>query len=190
MLKSIAFATIVIVMMMLVCEPVQAQTPVSILVQQTQSEIQQLRMDVGNLKRENQQLRMDVGNLTTENQQLRSQVNQLRSEVSYLGSQLTQTPASKSVQPSQSEIQQLRTDVGNLKTENQQLRSQVNQLQNQVGYFDSQLSNKPEVGLVLFLFGTVCALWAQNTRRNPWLWFFLGFFFHVITVLFVLSKNS
>jgi hypothetical protein len=45
-------------------------------------------------------------------------------------------------------------------------------------------------GAVLFLFGAFCALWAQNTKRNPWLWFFLGLFFNVITVLVLLAKNS
>jgi hypothetical protein len=45
-------------------------------------------------------------------------------------------------------------------------------------------------GAVLFLFGAFCALWAQNTNRNPWLWFFLGLFFHVITVVALLAKNA
>lgn len=54
----------------------------------------------------------------------------------------------------------------------------------------SNKSDVPGAGAVLFLFGAFCALWAQNTRRNPWLWFFLGMFFHVITVLFLLAKNS
>ena len=45
-------------------------------------------------------------------------------------------------------------------------------------------------GLVLFLFGAFCALWAQNTGRNPLLWFFLGAFFSVVTVLVLLGKNS
>jgi hypothetical protein len=45
-------------------------------------------------------------------------------------------------------------------------------------------------GVVLLLFGAFCALWAQNTNRNPWLWFFLGLFFHVITVLVLLAKNA
>jgi hypothetical protein len=44
-------------------------------------------------------------------------------------------------------------------------------------------------GMVLFAIAGFCALWAQNTRRNPWLWFFLGLFFHVITLLFLLAKN-
>ena len=45
-------------------------------------------------------------------------------------------------------------------------------------------------GAVLFLFGAFCALWAQNTGRNAWAWFFLGLFFSVITVLVLLSKNA
>jgi len=47
-----------------------------------------------------------------------------------------------------------------------------------------------DAGVVVWLFGAFCALWAQNTRRNPWLWFFLGLFFSVITVLVLLKKNS
>lgn len=46
------------------------------------------------------------------------------------------------------------------------------------------------VGGVGFLFGAFCALWAQNTHRNPWLWFFVGLFFNVIAVLVLLYKNS
>jgi hypothetical protein len=45
-------------------------------------------------------------------------------------------------------------------------------------------------GLIAFLFGAFCALWAQNTRRNPWGWFFLGLFFSVITVFVLLWKNA
>lgn len=45
-------------------------------------------------------------------------------------------------------------------------------------------------GAALFLFGAFCALWAQNTGRSAWLWFFLGLLFSVITVIFLLYKNS
>jgi hypothetical protein len=45
-------------------------------------------------------------------------------------------------------------------------------------------------GGVLFLFGVFCALWAQNTNRNPWLWFFLGVIFSMIAGLVLLWKNS
>jgi hypothetical protein len=45
-------------------------------------------------------------------------------------------------------------------------------------------------GAALFLYGVLCALWAQNTGRSAWLWFFQGIMFSVITVLVLLSKNS
>jgi hypothetical protein len=46
------------------------------------------------------------------------------------------------------------------------------------------------VALVNFLFGIFCAYWAQTTGRNPWLWFFLGFFFAPITGLVLLNENK
>jgi hypothetical protein len=47
----------------------------------------------------------------------------------------------------------------------------------------------PSAG-VLFLFGAFCALWAQNTNRSAWLWFFLGLLFSVLAVLVLLAKNA
>ena len=46
------------------------------------------------------------------------------------------------------------------------------------------------MAFVLLLFAFFCALWAQNTSRNPWLWFFLGLVFSIITAFVVLHKNS
>jgi hypothetical protein len=40
------------------------------------------------------------------------------------------------------------------------------------------------------LAGAVCALWAQNTGRNAWLWFFGAFLFSFFALLFMLHKNS
>jgi len=51
-------------------------------------------------------------------------------------------------------------------------------------------ANYASVALVHFLFGIFCAYWAQTTNRNPWLWFFLGFFFAPITGLVLLHENS
>jgi hypothetical protein len=45
------------------------------------------------------------------------------------------------------------------------------------------------IGLVLLLFGGFCALWAQNTGRSAWLWFFLGLIFNVFAMVVVLAKN-
>jgi hypothetical protein len=45
-------------------------------------------------------------------------------------------------------------------------------------------------GALVLLFGAFCALWAQNTGRNAWLWFFLGVMFHVVAVAVLLVKNA
>jgi hypothetical protein len=77
-------------------------------------------------------------------------------------------------------IQQLESDVNRLKSENRELKRTQSKL----------LEDSGNVGVVLFLYGVFCALWAQNTRRNAWLWFFLGLFFNIITVLVLLNKNA
>ena len=46
-----------------------------------------------------------------------------------------------------------------------------------------------EVGIG-FIIGVICALWAQNNRRNAWLWFFLGIIFAPITLCVILAKNG
>lgn len=67
----------------------------------------------------------------------------------------------------------------------------INRLENRVDRLEhtiAQIGN--DQGLTLILFGAFCALWAQNTGRSGWLWFFLGLFFSIITVLVLLWKNS
>jgi hypothetical protein len=66
----------------------------------------------------------------------------------------------------------------------------VTQLEGRVSTLEQKIRNAGDAGLVLFLFGAFCALWAQNSGRSAWLWFFLGLLFSVITVLVLLSKNS
>ena len=44
--------------------------------------------------------------------------------------------------------------------------------------------------MVWFLFATFVAYWAQTTKRNAWLWFFLGLLFAPVTGLVLLYKNS
>jgi hypothetical protein len=76
------------------------------------------------------------------------------------------------------------------------MRGRLDQLERRVTPLEqrpptvTQITQNQSAGGVLFLFGAFCALWAQNTQRNAWLWFFLGLCFSVITVLFLLSKNS
>lgn len=73
-------------------------------------------------------------------------------------------------------------------------RQSVQDVEGRVVTLERQVADLAEesapVGLVLFLFGAFCALWAQNTGRSPWLWFFLGVFFSIFTVLSLLHKNA
>jgi hypothetical protein len=66
----------------------------------------------------------------------------------------------------------------------------VDQLERRITTLEKRIQQAGDQGLALFLFGTFCALWAQQTGRNSWLWFFLGLFFSIITVLVLLSKNA
>jgi cation transport ATPase len=56
-------------------------------------------------------------------------------------------------------------------------------VEHRVSHADAMIS----VGLVA---AVICALWAQNTARNPWLWFFAGLFFSAIALLVLLYKNA
>ena len=68
--------------------------------------------------------------------------------------------------------------------------SRLDKLERKVSYLEYQVSSNGAVGLAVFLCASFCALWAQQTGRNAWLWFFLGAFFNFITLLVLLHKNS
>ena len=55
---------------------------------------------------------------------------------------------------------------------------------------DDRVKKLASDGAVIFLFGAFCALWAQNTGRSAWLWFFLGLLGSIVTVIVLLVKNS
>ena len=67
------------------------------------------------------------------------------------------------------------------------LQSRVERLEREV---ENLTDEGVRTGALAFLFGAFCALWAQNTDRNPWLWFVLGAVFSVVTVVFLLVKNA
>ncbi|HEX2100140.1 MAG TPA: hypothetical protein VHF69_05735 [Candidatus Synoicihabitans sp.] len=71
-----------------------------------------------------------------------------------------------------------------------QVEPRTAQIEQRVSALERTTRNAGGAGVAVFLFGAFCALWAQNTGRNSWLWFFLGLFFSVITVLVLLAKNS
>jgi hypothetical protein len=66
----------------------------------------------------------------------------------------------------------------------------VTQVEERVSKLESRVQQLGGEGLALFLFAAFCALWAQNTGRSAWLWFFLGLLFSAITVLVLLSRNA
>ena len=79
---------------------------------------------------------------------------------------------------------------GRATAQSQQADYRISQLEQRIDGLDRKVTDAGASGLVLFLFGAFCALWAQNTGRSAWLWFFLGMFFNVITIFFLLTKNS
>ena len=66
----------------------------------------------------------------------------------------------------------------------------IAELERRINHLPTRIQTHGDNGALLFLFGVFCALWAQNTGRSAWLWFFLGLFFSVITVIVLLIKNS
>ncbi len=69
-------------------------------------------------------------------------------------------------------------------------RAEIHRLEQRVAELERENRNVGGVAAVAILFGAFCALWAQNTARSAWLWFFLGLFFNVVTVCFLLTKNA
>jgi len=63
-------------------------------------------------------------------------------------------------------------------------------LEKRVEILERQVDSMATVGLVLFLYGTVCALWAQRAKRSAWGWFFLGLFFGPLAAIGMLMVNS
>ena len=74
------------------------------------------------------------------------------------------------------------------------LTGRIVQLEQRLSEVERKASASPDrranAGIVVILFGAFCALWAQNTGRSAWLWFFLGLLFSVVAVFFVLMKNA
>jgi hypothetical protein len=67
---------------------------------------------------------------------------------------------------------------------------QVKALENRVSRLESAIERKAGIGGIVLLYGIFCALWAQNTGRRAWLWFFLGLLFSVITAMVLLKMNA
>lgn len=65
----------------------------------------------------------------------------------------------------------------------QTVEERLDRLERRISRTDAVVS----VGIVS---AAICALWAQNTGRNAWLWFFAGLIFSALTLLVMLYKNA
>ena len=68
--------------------------------------------------------------------------------------------------------------------------ARLSSVESRITQLEGNARHASAAGAVAFLFGAFCALWAQNSGRSAWLWFFAGLIFSVIAVLVLLSKNA
>lgn len=68
--------------------------------------------------------------------------------------------------------------------------SRLSELERRLARVESRSDGNQAAGVAVFVCAAFCALWAQQTGRNAWLWFFLGLVFSPITLLALLYKNA
>ena len=69
-------------------------------------------------------------------------------------------------------------------------RAELQRIQRSSDHTQAKIRNGINLVCILFLFGAFCAIWAQNTARNPLLWFAVGACFNLVTVAIILRKNA
>jgi hypothetical protein len=90
-------------------------------------------------------------------------------------------------QVSKEEFEQLSSKVATLENENNILKSNVRA---EIDDTKRRIEGYAPMFLLLFLYGTVCALWAQGTNRSAIAWFFSGMIFSVLTAITVMYING
>ena len=90
-------------------------------------------------------------------------------------------------QVSKKEFEQLSSKVATLENENNMLRSNVRA---EIEDTRRKVEGYAPMFLVLFLYGTVCALWAQGTNRSVIAWFLSGMIFSVLTAITMMYING
>jgi Flp pilus assembly protein TadB len=110
-------------------------------------------------------------------------------QIAFVGAAAAQ-PATENSQQINARIAQAETTAKDAEYRVGKTERDVRELEQQLNAVRQNARSAATAGGASFLFGAFCALWAQNTGRNAWLWFFLGLFFSVIAVIVLLSKNS
>jgi|JI10StandDraft_1071094.scaffolds.fasta_scaffold312514_2 hypothetical protein len=88
------------------------------------------------------------------------------------------------------EVQRLESRISAIESRTVGLDSRVVGIQSGVSTLEQKIAKLSDTAPTLFLFGVFCALWAQNTGRNAWLWFFLGLLLSYIAGVVLLWKNA
>lgn len=81
--------------------------------------------------------------------------------------------------------QEMQSNISNLESQVSELESRISDTENR----NNNVQNGASVGMVSFLYGAFCALWAQNNRRNALGWFIGGAIFTILAVLMLLWDN-
>jgi hypothetical protein len=71
-----------------------------------------------------------------------------------------------------------------------ELRMQIARMEERLRKAELKSFDDKNVGIVLVAAAGLCALWAQNTGRSAWLWFFFGLILNPIAVIAMLYKNA
>jgi len=90
-------------------------------------------------------------------------------------------------QVSKEEFEELSSKVATLENENNILKSNVRA---EIDDTRRKVEGYAPMFLVLFLYGTVCALWAQGTNRSVIAWFLSGMIFSVLTAIIMMYVNG
>ena len=92
---------------------------------------------------------------------------------------------------------QAKADVEQLEGRIQQLEKRLQNLEAEGKFFTIsagpakiEANGRDAASFTLFCFGVVCALWAQNTGRGSWRWFFFGLLLGPLAAIVMLVKNS
>ena len=90
-------------------------------------------------------------------------------------------------QVSKQEFEELSSKVATLEYENYTLKNNV---RTEMDETKRKVEGYAPMFLLLFLYGTVCALWAQGANRSPVAWFISGMIFSVFTAITMIYING
>lgn len=101
------------------------------------------------------------------------------------------TGSSPQTTPDDPRFEALEERIANLENKLTFAEQTVRSTENQLAAQQTELENLTVYSFVMLTipFGSFAAVWAQNTARNPWLWFFYGFFGGPVTMAVLVVKN-